>query len=325
MLSAREREARRLTNAAEWSRLADLCADDDEALKSPALAYARAEALYHTGRMRELASYAERYAVSARTEGDVLGEMRALNVGGIAAFELGEVARASQAFDRLMGLAEGERHHDMLARAANNLGAIANLRGHHHEALGYYRLAVLLYQRLGQKRGLAQTHHNIGVSHRDLGDFEAAADALDRSADIGREIEYPTVVGMSLTSRAETELARGDHDLAETLATKALELATAAEDPISRGDALRVRGCALIGLDRRAEGRADLETALEIARETGNTLLQAEVLRDNALNAGETDDPERLVMLQEALALFRSLGAVASAEALTTVLEEADA
>ena len=47
-------------------------------------------------------------------------------------------------------------------------------RGSPTAALASYQPALAAYQRAGLLRGLAETHHNIGISQRHLGDFARA-------------------------------------------------------------------------------------------------------------------------------------------------------
>jgi hypothetical protein len=129
--------AEALAEAGEWPAVYELLSSEDPArlLSHPYTAYRFAESLYHTGRMEELASFSAAYEQASRLAVDPDGVMRALNLGGIASFELGEPEFARARFDALMELAEANDDADMLARAANNHGAIANLKGHRHEEL----------------------------------------------------------------------------------------------------------------------------------------------------------------------------------------------
>jgi hypothetical protein len=52
----------------------------------------------------------------------------------------------------------------MAAHASNNLASVAHLRGEPETSLSLYRVALLAYQRLGDRRGTAQTYHNLGLS-----------------------------------------------------------------------------------------------------------------------------------------------------------------
>ena len=57
----------------------------------------------------------------------------------------------------------------MAARASNNLASLAQLGERPEVALSLYRSALISYQRLGDRRGMAETHHNLGLVFRQLG------------------------------------------------------------------------------------------------------------------------------------------------------------
>lgn len=319
--------ADKLVAEARWQELHGLLSEvpRSELFSSSELAYRHGEALYHLGRMTDLAAYASELEAAMRRARDTKGVMRALNLGGIAAFELGDVAEARGRFDALLELAEGEKDDDMLARAANNLGALANLQGRRAEALSMYRLALPLYQKLGQTRGLAQTHQNLGISFRDLGQYEEAAAAYREAAELGRGFGYSPIVAMATVGRAEVEVLRGDPELAASFAEAGLLLARQVGDPITEGTALRVRAMTRAGggeedLDAAL---ADLEEARRLGRETGHVLLEAEAERDTARVLVRSGRPaEGLQALRSALAKLESLGAELQVRALSAEAEE---
>jgi len=326
MSDAVRQRTRSLAAEGEWKRLFDTLdgLERSSVAADSALAYRFGEALYHTGRMPELAAFAQEYEEAARGAADPRETMRALNLGGIAAFELGDTGGARRSFDTLMELAEGEGDEEMLARAANNLGAIANLRGRRHEALAYYSLAIPLYQKLDQTRGLAQTHHNLGLSYRDLGRPHDSVEAYSRAISLAESISYALLVAMSTVGRAEIELRRGDVEFGRRLVDRGLAISREIPDPISEAEALRVRG-----LVHAAEGasdtqaHADLAAALYLARETENRLLEAEIERDmgrQALSRGELGEAERL--LRSSARCLHSIGAIAEARVVESILEK---
>ncbi|MFQ5679093.1 MAG: tetratricopeptide repeat protein [Gemmatimonadota bacterium] len=340
-------QAEQLATGGEWTALYGLLREEapESLATDSALAYRFGEALYHTGRMEELASFAEVYERRSRESADPLGTQHALNLAGIAAFELGRIITAQEKFDALMELAEAEGDEEMLARAANNLGAIANLRGRRHEALAYYHLAIPLYQKLGQARGLAQTHHNLGLSYRDLRRLEDAVTSYIQAAALAEGLRYRPLVAMATVGRAEAELLRGDAELAGELAARGLAAARAVPDPVSEAEGLRVQGLAKAeggGLSAvgepatRSEGEQresgeglraameDLAAALRLARRVGHTLIEAEALRDLGRVAGrlgQTKEARR--RLEQAAAGFESLGAIAEARAVREELGSA--
>jgi tetratricopeptide (TPR) repeat protein len=276
------------------------------------LAYRYGEALYHTGRMGLLASHAQAFETAARRARDVPALLRALNLKGIAAFELGVPDEAREAFEALMELSEAESDDDMLARAALNLGALANLQGNPADALAMYQLALPLFQKLGQTRGLSQTHQSLGMSYRDLEKWAEAEDAYREAMRLGTGFGYAPIVAMAAIGRSEVQVLRGDPHAALSLVEWGLQLSRQLGDPISEGTALRVRGTARAATDRSPvlRARGDLQQALALARSTDNLLLEAETLRDLARTADLITDTESARQhYEDAAKAFDRLGA----------------
>lgn len=330
-LPAAADRADRLADAGEWEDLyRELRELDREALLSrPTLAYRFGEALFHTGRMEPLAGYAEAYERGARRRSDPAGLLRAINLAGISAFELGRTDAASSDFERLMDLAEAEGSTDMMARAANGLGSVAVLKGRHEEALSNFRLAEPLYERLGRVRGLAQLHHNTGICFRDLERFDDAVGSFRQASRLAESIDYGFLTGLSRAGRAEVELRRGRVDFGRQLAERGLEEIRDVGDPISEAEALRVLGLARAATPpERGAGVDDLREALRLARDTGSTLLEGEIERDLAGLLLETGRAEELGegrrRLERAVELFERVGADAYAAASRRELASLD-
>jgi tetratricopeptide (TPR) repeat protein len=297
------------------------CVDRDTILMNDGLAYRYGEALFHLGRMAELARFSETYARTARRHSSTEGVLQALNLGGIAAFELGHTVEARTQFELLLELASGEGRTDMLARATNNLGALSNLRGDHRVALTYYRLAIPLYQKQGHTRGLAQSQHNLGLTFRDLSRLADADTAYREAIKLGSGFGYEPIVAMSTIGRSEIAVLSDDANLGLELANRGVDLARRLSDPITEGNGLRVRALARAACgDQWTQTVADLENALGLAADTGNLLLEAEVNRDfGRLLAKREDWPAARDYLATACKLLENLDARAQ---LTAVREE---
>ncbi len=313
------------------SRWSDLLAfldrlPDSERLASAALAYRFGEALYHLGRMESLARHADAFEAAARQGRDVTGIMQALNLGGIAAFELGRPEEARRAFENLMALAEAEQDHDMLARSCLNLGAIANLEGSPAEALSLYQLALPLFHRLGQTRGMSQTHQSLAMSYRDLRRYAEAEDEYREAVRLGLGFGYTPIVAMAVIGRAEILVLRGDPQAALGLVEWGLQLSRQLCDPITEGTGYRVRARARMAQTLSAEAAEDLDEALRLARSTKNLLLEAETLRDLgrlAIHAG--DELAARGHFSAAAQAFGRLGSVHAVLELRRELEQLDA
>lgn len=316
-----------LSSAGEWSELARRFeeAGIERTLGDMALAYSYGETLYHAGRMDDLSDFAARFEEAAARRADGRGVLRALNLGAIAAFELGRIDEARTRSERQVALADSEGDPDMLARATQNLAAIAGLEGRIGEAIASFELAHSAYVKLGQIRGMAQVRHNLGNCFRDVGRYDDADDAY-REAEHGfRRVGYPRGVAMATIGRAEVALLSGDGSLGFSLADRAVSVARDCGDSSQEADALRVRARARLvrhGQGNRPKAVRDLSSALRLARRTGNLLHQAEIERDAARLRIETGRPDRARgSLRRALARFEKLGAVAEARKVREQLE----
>lgn len=328
-IRAREK-ADTLADASRWTELFGFLEGLQEAerVDDAYLAYRYGEALYHTGRMGLLSSHAQAFEAAARRTRDVAALLRALNLKGIAAFELGMPEEARGAFEALMELSEAEDDYDMLARAALNLGALANLHGDPAGALAMYHLALSLFQKIGQTRGLSQTHQSLGMSYRDMRRWEESEDAYLEAMRLGTGFGYTPIVAMAAIGRSEVLVLRGDPHAALGLVDWGLKLARGLGDPISEGTALRVRGMARAATDGSAEHRArgDFQQALALARSTDNVLLEAETLRDLAHISARIPDVESARQHYEAAAsAFDRLGARHAMLQMRTEIRELEA
>lgn len=313
--------------ADDWDGLRELLAAEEPGtlLASPALSYRYGEALYHTGRLDELGDFARQFEEAAREAADTGAVMRALNLAFIGDFERGRIAEARERCESLLQLAQADDDPEMLGRAANNMGNLTHLTGLFHEALTYYRLALPLYQRMDAVRGIAQVHHNLGISHRDLGDLDEAADAYRRAATLARQLGYRPLALLASLGRAEVEALRGD-PAAEPMAERGLASARELGNPAFEAEASRVLGLARAAAGRPEEALDTLAEAVAGSREAGHRLVEAEAERDRGrllLRSGR--DAEAREALTTAVEIFRDMGARAYAREAERELEDAPA
>lgn len=308
------RRADELADANEWGELHDLLSSvDREALLSTRkLASRFGQALYHTDRMRELGEFAREFEEEARRRADAGGILWATAASGNAAFQLGDTGTARSRYERLVELAEAEDDDEMLAKAFNNLGAVATLRGRPDEALSCYQLAQPLYERMGHTEGTAQLEHNQAISYRDLDCLDDAVESSRRAVALAAEIDHEPLTIVASLGRAETELRRGDVALSRELVDRVLPRAESTGNPLFQAEALRIRGLVLRHADPpdREAALADLEEALRRLEGVRRPLLEAETERDRAeilLECDRTGEAAR--SFRRALDAFESIGA----------------
>ncbi len=244
----------------------------------------------------------------ARADGD--GRMRAVNLLGAIAWEHGRLDDAERCFGEALELARSLDDTLMAAHASNNLASVAHLRNRSELALSLYRSALLAYQRLGDRRGTAQTYHNLGLVFRHMAywsDAEAAALQAVRHAE---QVGEGSLLALTIMGRAEISLDRGELDLARRELERAIELARNARDEVGLAEAGRLQAALALREGRLRDAWEQARAAREQAASLGVLQIQAECLAIEALalkrSGRETEAAERRAA---ALAGFGRLGA----------------
>ena len=297
-----------------------------EAAEMADLAVLRAEALLRSGRSREARDWLERTLPAVEGQRDRRLVRRGINLLGAARFDLGELAGARAAFERALDLGREDADDLLVARATNNLGAIANVRGERERALAMYGLALVAYQRLGDARGLAETYHNMAISHRHLGMLDRAEDDERRAIEFARAAGAGSVrlLALARLGRAEISLAHGDARLAEAAAMRVAEEFATLPDPIQQAGALRLAGEACVAQRKLTDARRLLDDALVLAKVYGSALDEAEILRTSAKEWNASGKVDRaLEDATEALRLFERLDAREDREELARWMRKA--
>jgi tetratricopeptide (TPR) repeat protein len=157
----------------------------------------------------------------------------------------------------------------------------------------------------------------MAITFRDVGELTEADEHERRAIDYAQDAGAPRVAAMGRTGRAEIALRLGDAEFAETTARLAIEELGTLGDPLNEADAHRVVGTACAAQHRNEDALAAFARALEIAREHGHALNEAETLRDRVdvlLRTGARDRAREDA--EAAMALFEKLGAEGEVEAL---------
>jgi tetratricopeptide (TPR) repeat protein len=301
----------------EWgASIANLLAEDAE------VAYLYADACRRTGDSGTAVQVLDEVEPRIRQSGDRHLLLRAVNLAGIIQFETGAISRAEDRFLELLEIASNEADDEFAARACNNLGAVANLRGKRDRAIPYYTRAIAAYQRTGWLRGLAQSHYNLGISLRDAG-YDADADAhFRRAIGFANDSNTEDVIALAEVERANLRVRSRDGELATEMARRALERFERIGDPTGAGQAMRVLGLAAQAERNDEEAARWLDEALRIASAHSDVLLRAEAQRDRGfLLRDQGNIEEARACLANAASDFEALGATADAEALRTITE----
>lgn len=280
------------------------------------LALLYGEALMRTGRERAALEWL-RATERALNANDRVSHRQVMNLVGAAHFALGELDSATAAFTEALELASQSDDLLLLARATNNLGALANLRGEPATALTHYRLALPAYQRVGQHRGIAEAYHNLAITFRDTGEYEEADEHERRAIEHATDGAVPRMAAMGRIGRAEIALRRGDAALAETTARMVHDEFARLGDAQNEADADRLIGAACSAQRRYDAALEAFAHALDIARTREYALNEAETLRDRVeVWMGLGVVTSALEDARAAIAIFDRLGATRERDAL---------
>jgi ATP/maltotriose-dependent transcriptional regulator MalT len=243
--------------------------------------------------------------------GDFDGRMRALNLLGVIGFERGRLAEAEHRLTEALGIAYRLEDSLLAARACNNLASVAHLRGRPEEAVGLYRGALLGYQRIGDRRGTAETYHNLGLTYRQIADYGEAEKAVTQAVRHAESVGEPTLMALTSGGRAELRIDQGNPELALPELDRASRMADLAGDVIGVAELRRVSAVAAWRQGRYDDAAREAEAGRRTAVEHGVALLRGEcaalaALAHRALSRMEAAETRRA----EAVEIFGALGAV---------------
>ncbi|MBW3552652.1 MAG: tetratricopeptide repeat protein [Gemmatimonadetes bacterium] len=285
---------------------------DDTHLAEPELGYRLAYAWRRVGRSRDALSLTEALEAPVRRRAEDPLARRRVSLEAMLRYDIGEVSRAEQLWERLAADATEAGDHVLAAAAFNNLGVVRTLQDRTEEALASYNRALLASRRLGDRRGLAQAHQNLAILYREKGLGREADSHFRQAIDHARASGSEDVLGRAEEERALLFLDRDDEPMASITARRALERLGGIDDVGGAGEARRVLGIVALRGRHQAEARRFLQEALEDARVSGSALLRAETLEALALLEAVEGRADRAEShRREAADLFDGMGAAA--------------
>ncbi len=276
-----------------------------------------------------LAAYAdaERWAAAAlqvaRRQGERHAELRARNYQGAIALERGDGDLAERHFAAALELARALGDHATQARCLNNLGIIAHLHGDPESALASYQLALAASQQAGLLRGMAETHHNIGISWRELHNLRRALAAADEAVRVAGLVDDESLAAQALAGRAELHLLTGDVSLAAVELERAAAVYERLQHPVGLAEVWRLQAAVARLREDLPRAIGLLQRAAELAGGQGSAHTLAEIERDlGAFLDVSGDQAGARAARERALALYRRLGAKKAAQQIAALLAD---
>ncbi|HUP90097.1 MAG TPA: tetratricopeptide repeat protein [Longimicrobiales bacterium] len=210
----------------------------------------------------------------------------ALNLQGVLLLESGDAEAARRTWFDLVDAATLADNPTHVARASNNLGVAAILALQLDEAITAFQRSVSAYLRSTYSRGLAQSHHNLGIVFRELDHTDEAHSHFQQAITFGYSADCVDDV-----ARAEAEMAllyiyvEKNQQAAMAVARSALMRYTELGQPAGIANAMRVIGICSLSAGDIDGAEQSLHAALAMGSYRNLPLLEAETLLALAAHA----------------------------------------
>src|SRR3989449_7528080 len=168
----------------------------------------------------------------------------------------------------------------MTGRCSNNLGVISSLRGRHAEAIGSWEIAVAAFDRAGVRHGVAECHHNLGITYREQGELDRALAEADRAAAEAEAFGDRTLWALALRGRAEIRLCRSELEPARRELEEVRAIRGGGPNPVAEAEVLRVAALLSLAEGQAAAAREAPRQVISRAGAHGRPQLLAEATRD---------------------------------------------
>jgi tetratricopeptide (TPR) repeat protein len=232
----------------------------------------------------------------AQMAGNQRVEASLYNVWGLSLFRLDDYAAARSKFQTALEMAKAGDYIEIMADSFRFLGDVYEITGMYDDAQEMFSHALTLFERLNDKRGIANILNNFGKIEFDQGQLFSALDYWNRAKQVYLDIGDLVGNGRILVNISASCLDLGNYDLAKTYGEEALQ--TCQKINLKFGECLTLINLSLthhyLGNQEQALALADL--ALSMAKDMESKRLEgyASFSRARALRAnGRLDEAEQ--------------------------------
>lgn len=272
-------------------------------------------AWHHTGHSSRALRVVQALQDPLRREGNTKLSRRVHNLHAMVLLEQGNLQAAEELWLDLHERAGQAGDPLTLAWVNSNLAIVADIQCRWEDALASSQRAHAAYQRLGDHNALGGTHHNIGMTYRQLGILDDAVRNFERAAGYYRIDGNQNDIARTELERGLTIYMLGDVRLARAGVHLALERFTALGHRAGQSDSWRVLAIFARQERRFDEARRLLKAGLPLVRDAGDKLTEAEILEELAvLEKQEGNSGESARHAVEAARIYRGMGADRRAE-----------
>lgn len=214
---------------------------------------------------------------------DVKGVAKCENLLGTVYGDLGDIQKAIENFESALEKSNDELNYTDKGKIEINLGIIKSIKGLFDEALVYFKRALINYEKVGDKKRIAEIHQNIGMVYYKMDALQLALNEFDESLALATESNYLQQIGIGYLSKASVYTKMNDHSLANAFADKSLEVSHKLNDKLTIADVYKIKGIIQKNVSNFLLAENYLLTSLRLNEEAGNQLNLAETYQELGL------------------------------------------
>jgi len=245
----------------------------------------------------------------SRQLGDIRSEAECLNNRGVS---FRRQALYQEALDDLRPALDLWRKLPVqtgFAASLNNLALLETDLGEYQSALGHYAEARGLLARLGNETGRAFVESNLALIQGRLGNSRASIRSFESAATTFEAHGNGLAAGRALTNSARMYLRIGDPARAESNVRRGLALIAPARDDRATAEGLNLLGEVYVAKTQFPEAASCFHRALDLARQRGDRLAQANALMKLGLDSiAISAHAEGVAFLEDSRQLFSKIG-----------------
>ncbi len=224
---------------------------------------------------------------------------------GTIAYDQGDMPQALKCHQEALEIYEKLGDRMGIAFTLNNLGAHADRHGAYQQATEYYEKSLAVYENLGDSRWITMTLNNLGVTARNLGDQSRAADFYEQSLRIARQMGENRLIAVLLLNLGELAHDLRNQEQAIARLEEALPLFQELGDRLQRTVIMRFLGDIARAQGNLVQAIDRFRESLKLCRELGDKHGLAQSLLGLAKVVGAGGDPQSAALLFSAADALR--------------------
>lgn len=262
------------------------------------------------------------YEIAYRS-GHLRDAARAINTTATIRHMLRDFDGAVALYEQALELARDVGDDELIALAAQNVGIIRNIAGELDSARAFYLESIAAALRTADARGAVVAYMHLGVVCSDLDECLQAGMYLERALEIAERLDNRMLLASVHANRARPLIEMGELDAAEQALDTAERLAPRHGYPGTRSNIARWRASLARMRDRLDDADGFVDLALQCAAEEQLQLERAEALEElAAIRIGQGRYPLARAALREAREIFDDAHALGWVRRVDRRLEE---